>query len=412
MHIFIAGYYGFGNTGDEVILRTMVTQLRELRTDARITVTSATPVETAAAYGIESVSWCNLVALDEAIERSDLVLVGGGGLFFDTFGFDPAAFLTDFHTGIAFYTAPVVLGAIHRKPVMLYAVGVGPLVSEPGRRLTRLACDLASAITVRDAGSKTILASLGVAPEKVEVTADPAFGCVPHIAAASSPPTRRRPRVAVAVRPWDAGVPADAWEGEVVTALDALLARTGGSVVFVPFQHLPGRPEDDVVVAERFRARMKHTDRAEILGGALDAPAAYLALADSDLIVGVRLHSLVLGLLARVPVVALNYDPKVGQLMNRVGLGTHLLELGTLRSTALLNVMENALTSKAATLRRLDDEVAQLTRLARHDAMKAVALVGHVTRATDGWNGDAMAMIPDPWRAKLREAVGGCALDL
>ena len=112
-----------------------------------------------------------------------------------------------------------------------------------------------------------------------------------------------------------------------------------------------------------------------------------------------------LGSLARVPVVALNYDPKVGHLMNRLGLGAHLLELGTLRSAALLDVIESALTTSGPTLERLDGEVTRLTNLARQNAVEAVACLERGARATHGWNGDAISLVPEPWRARLRDRV-------
>ena len=51
---------------------------------------------------------------------------------------------------------PALLSAIYGKPLMLYAVGVGPLLSEHGRQYTKVIGDLAPRITVRDAASKSL----------------------------------------------------------------------------------------------------------------------------------------------------------------------------------------------------------------------------------------------------------------
>jgi polysaccharide pyruvyl transferase WcaK-like protein len=105
-----------------------------------------------------------MLAIFEAVRASDLILVGGGGIFHDYWGFNPNAFLTDNHWGISFYTAPALLGSLYKKSVMLYAVGVGPLLSEHGKTFTKAACDAATVITVRDEPSKLLLESIGVAP--------------------------------------------------------------------------------------------------------------------------------------------------------------------------------------------------------------------------------------------------------
>lgn len=370
--VFVAGYYGFGNTGDEVILDAMVAELRALRPGLAVTVTSATPRETAAAHGVDAVRWCDVAVLDAAVAASDLVLIGGGGLFFDTFGFDPRWFMTDNHTGIAFYTCPAVLGARHGKPVMLYAIGAGPIVTDAGRRFTRIACDLAKVITVRDPESKDVLASIGVPVEKVEVTADPAFAFAPGAAPA---PHGERPRVAVATRPWDVGDPEGAWERALVAALDAFLDRCAGTVLYVPFQRLPGMPEDDVRVAERCRRRMRHASRADVLGGPVDPATTYAALAAADLVVGVRLHSMVLAALARRPAVALDYDPKVGAVMRRLGLAARCLPLVGLDAAALGAAMDAALASDESERARLARTAAALGDLARRNAAAAIALL-------------------------------------
>src|SRR5580704_6698444 len=93
--IFIAGYYGFDNAGDEAILRCMVDHLRALRPNLDITVASGNPEKTAARHGVRSVPWNDIHAVRGAVEKCGLVLVGGGGLFHDYWGVDPDTFLTD-----------------------------------------------------------------------------------------------------------------------------------------------------------------------------------------------------------------------------------------------------------------------------------------------------------------------------
>src|SRR5271169_1177965 len=91
--VTIVGYYGFRNAGDEVILAAMLRDLRR-RPDLSIAVASAAPRETAEAHGVDSFLWSDTRALMNSVESADLVIVGGGGLFHDSFGFDPDAFLT------------------------------------------------------------------------------------------------------------------------------------------------------------------------------------------------------------------------------------------------------------------------------------------------------------------------------
>ena len=51
-NILISGYYGFDNIGDESILRTLVTSLRERIPDCSLTVLSHDPAATREKYGV------------------------------------------------------------------------------------------------------------------------------------------------------------------------------------------------------------------------------------------------------------------------------------------------------------------------------------------------------------------------
>ena len=115
--ILLAGYYGFGNAGDEAILASILAHLRELRPDAAVTVVSGDPRETARAYGVEAVFWRDPLALEDAARQADLIVIGGGGLFHDYWGFPADAILTDAHWGLSYYAAPAALALLHEKPL-------------------------------------------------------------------------------------------------------------------------------------------------------------------------------------------------------------------------------------------------------------------------------------------------------
>ena len=339
--VFITGCFGFGNIGDEAILAAMVVHLREQRPDLQITATSATPQATAEMLGIQAVLWSDVFAMMEAVRAADLVIIGGGGIFNDYRGVDPAMFLTDNHWGITFYTAPAALAILFDKPVMLYAVGVGPLFSDCARLFTKFACEVAARVTVRDAGSGALLESLGVPKDRIAVTADAVFG----MPAGNGAPELDgdAPRIAVALRPWSVGVDQKFWEQEIASGLDRFLGGHAGSVVFIPFQRLKGSPEDDTPVAMKVQSLMKNKDRTSVLTS--DPPPQQILglLKQCHLVIGMRLHSMILGMLSQIPVLALSYDEKVDQLMIRAGMQARTLNIRSLDEAGLSDAMERIL---------------------------------------------------------------------
>jgi len=173
--ILIAGYYGFGNTGDEAILSAILKDLRALRPDLDLHVVSGNPSETASRYRVRAVLWSDIQAIIEHAQACDLILLGGGGIFHDYWGAQANTLLTAKHAGIPFFSGFPLLAWLLDKPCMIYAAGVGPLFSDEGKELTRLAFELVDVATVRDAESRQILQTLGLSVDKIRVTADPAF---------------------------------------------------------------------------------------------------------------------------------------------------------------------------------------------------------------------------------------------
>ena len=136
--ILLAGYYGFGNLGDDILLETYLARLRP-RFDVSVLLPGQ-PVD----------RWSPR-AVVRAVANTDILLFGGGGIFQDKTG----------SLGLAYYLSLILLARLFGKRVVLLGQGIGPL-SPFGLPLTRAVLRLAEKITVRDAASLELLEGLSV----------------------------------------------------------------------------------------------------------------------------------------------------------------------------------------------------------------------------------------------------------
>jgi polysaccharide pyruvyl transferase CsaB len=389
--ILIAGYTGFGNAGDEAIAKVVTDHLRERISGAEITVVSGDPPHTAQAYGVRAIGWRDPLAIAKAVSQTDLTIVGGGGLFQDYWGFDPAAVLTREHWGLSFYVTPALLSAVYGKPLMLYAVGAGPLLSEHGRTYTKVAGDIAARITVRDLASKELFESLGVSRDKITVTADPAFDLAPSPEAAALPEVREwksgGPAIAVCLRTWNFGADSTFCDREVAAALDDVLANEGGRILFVPFAG-----GDDLYVARRVFNRMSHRQNAAVLEQPCSPAMLAGIVAHADLVLGMRLHSVIFSLSAQVPFVALEYDPKLGGLAALTGFQEFTLPFSGIEADVLARRMRQALHEKERFREGTGTLAGDLRRRARENAVIAADLLHRGSAVTD-YGPDARVLI-------------------
>src|SRR5262249_35159005 len=233
---------------------------------------------------------------------------------------------------------------VYGKPLMLYAVGAGPLLSEHGRTYTKVAGDIAARITVRDQISKDLFESLGVAPDKITITADPAFDVAAEPAPALPEVQEWKsagPSIAVCLRTWNFGSDSTFSDREVARALDDVLVNEGGRILFVPFAG-----GDDIYVARRVLKDMKQRDRAVVLEQPCSPNALAGIIGSADLVLGMRLHSVIFSIASHTPVVALEYDPKLAGLAALTGLQDYMLPFGGVEWDVLSRRLRQALHEK------------------------------------------------------------------
>lgn len=295
MRVLLSGYYGFGNLGDEALLEVIAGRVRARFPGTILEVLSASPALSARRYGVEAAARWDWRQVRAAIGRADVVLSGGGGLLQNA---------TSLRSLL--YYAGIVREAIRiKRKTMIFAQSVGPL-DLLGRFVVRRFCRGIARATVRDERSRALLSSL-VPKVDVERTADPVFLYDPpdeplDLSAQGLGP-ESGPYAVVSVRK----VPALRDVAPVVgRCVDRLSAEHGIRVAFLPL----GGAGDAEASTEIIRAC---ASTPVLLPECSLAKAAGI-LRGARVVVGMRLHALVLAARVAVPFLALAYDPKVSAL--------------------------------------------------------------------------------------------------
>ena len=116
-NVVISGYYGYHNSGDDIMLQSIVENLRAQRDDLSLTVLSLNPKETRAQFDVNAIYRFNFISVWLRLRKTDLLLTGGGNLIQD-----------ETSTKSLIYYLWVINTARRRGAKnMLYAKGIGPV---------------------------------------------------------------------------------------------------------------------------------------------------------------------------------------------------------------------------------------------------------------------------------------------
>jgi polysaccharide pyruvyl transferase CsaB len=294
--VLISGYYGFDNLGDEALLDVIVQRLRAKYPGGSIDVLSGDPDATAARLNVETTPRMDLGAVRRAIDRADVVLSGGGGLLQNVTSLP----------SLLYYAGIVRSATRANKRTMIFAQSIGPL-DVFGRAVVRACCGGVAAATVRDERSRRLLSSL-LPKVRVELTADPVFLFEPDGAPldlAAEGLGGPGPLVVVSVRRWPHN---EATIAALAAAVDRLANEHGAQVAFLP---LGGASDADVSTSVIRRAKS-----APLLLPAMTLGQAAQIIGHATLVIGMRLHALIIAARLGVAFTAVPYDPKVSSLLD------------------------------------------------------------------------------------------------
>jgi polysaccharide pyruvyl transferase WcaK-like protein len=250
-----------------------------------------------------------------AIARHDALIVGGGDLVRDDFGW----------RGFFFPMEKVAAALLLRKKVYFVNVGIGRPRTRYGRRLLRWALPRAEQIIVRDLRSIAVCQECG-AENRTTFASDIVVSLKAFLKrdtweTAATAAAVSRPYLIVSLRE-----AADAF-GQftldddrirtIATALDEIVAGGDCDVIFVPFQ--TGEIHDSRI-HERVIANMRHRARAMNRPWTTDIGGMCRLFADASGVVAMRLHAAVLAVCFDRPCLVLPYDHKLREFARLGGL--------------------------------------------------------------------------------------------
>lgn len=397
--VVLSGYYGCGNLGDEAVLAGLLRALRRLEVGARVVVLSADPPRTARLHGVAAEPR-GLRGAWRALAGASVLVSGGGSLLHD---------VTSFRSPL-YYLGIMALARLRGARVVWAAQGIGPVRRRWLRWLVGREARRAWAITVRDEASRQTLARWsGLDPGRIEVVPDPAWALAEaadqgRARLAGAPTTgasaagagdahRQRPRsealhVAVAWRDWP-GQPVPAREaGRALGLALAELLPAGSRVTVMALQ--PGQDMEPCrELARALQDRLSRHGPGRSLEVAVapapeDPAEAVGSLAQFDLVVGVRLHALILAGAAGVPFVGVAYDPKVEGLLDELRWPLDAIHPGEVADPAAWRArLADALTRREALRERLLATRRAMAREAEAALRPVAALLGAGARPRD-----------------------------
>ncbi|PWW37317.1 MULTISPECIES: polysaccharide pyruvyl transferase CsaB [Paenibacillus] len=409
--LVISGYYGFRNSGDEAVLKSILTALEEESHRSNITiepiVLSGDPESTTSMYGVRAVHRMKLKEVREAIKESDGLISGGGSLLQDATGLK----------SIPYYLGVIKLAQWLKKPTFIYAQGIGPVNRKMFNPMIRSVFKACNYVSVRDEQSAEYLRGLGLQWNQIHVVPDPVMGLplpeanTEEVSSVKTDSKRsistetsleetseqsssaenltvnaqgagahaengesihtKLPVIGVSVRFWES----DRKELTAIAAgLKKLCSKKAVHLRFLPF-HLPLDEQASRFVMEMLGDLGNKGSEVSITKDLTDPQLMLQEVSNCDVVIGMRLHSLIYAASQYVPPVGISYDPKIDQFILRLDSET-VGSTDALDGDKLAKTVANLLDQRSQWLKEHEEGITQLKQEAKVPAQQIIKYLG------------------------------------
>ncbi|MBN4069299.1 MAG: polysaccharide pyruvyl transferase CsaB [Alkaliphilus sp.] len=338
-NIFIFGYYGFDNLGDEAILLSIIKQIKNSREKFELTALVKEDANAKAKYGINTVSRKSIFRIIDIIKKSDIIISGGGSILQDVTS----------SRSLMYYLAIILISKMLNKKVMFYANGFGPINKAHNRMIATCIINKVDVIAVRDYKSKELMQSMGI-KNNILVTADATFAME---LLKENEAKNLIEEVAFDENKKAIGISVRQWKNlknykETVAKMGDYLSKLNYQIVFIPMQH-----PSDVEISKEISAMMEN--ESVVLEKKYAPNELISIMGNLEMLIGMRLHSLIFAAISGVPMVGIEYDPKIKSFLDDF----EQLSAGDVESLEFISfctVVENTLHHRDEIIEKLSDK--------------------------------------------------------
>ena len=283
----VSGYYGFHNTGDDAVLDVLIREIRVREPGAVIAVITQNEYPTLKKSGVKFIDRRSIPETLTALYHTRTLIFGGGSLLQDVTS----------RRSLAYYALILKAGHCLCDRVHIFSNGIGPLGIAGEKTVSRLLSS-ADSVSVRDPFSFCEAVRMGADPASVTLGADPVFLMERDAGGEKllSDFGIGGKFFAVSLRSFS-----ESEDFSQIIVFCEKMKKKGLLPLFFPMQ--------ESADGEICRRAAKACGGAVFSGKSAGEILSVLSLAEFS--VGMRLHFLLLSLMAEKPTVALSYDVKI-----------------------------------------------------------------------------------------------------
>lgn len=257
------------------------------------------------------------------LEMCDILCIGGGNLLMT---------LNNNNYWAVKINRLVKLAKKKNKKIFIISVGAGPILTKKSQKLFSDALNMADYITVRDENSKILLKDILNVKQHIEVSGDPAL-LLDNVRKGFT--NKEKKNIAISIIPFGKKdffnlkwYKESNYYMEMYEKLIVYLFNKNPSIVFNLFSSAYTDYEVILQLEKQIKEKNKKITEENL-------KVVYIKSLDDllefyqkqDLVIGTRMHSLIIAFTQFIPIIAISWQDKVDGFMNYIGMSQHCYNL-------------------------------------------------------------------------------------
>jgi len=321
--VTVVGYFGENNAGDEALLASLLDRLNEIPYMQPVIIAFNNPEQVSRLHNVKAIAGYDFENINKVINMSDLVILGPGGLIEDYARLD-AKYLFN-PQGMYRYIYPVIMSQLYGKLTIGYGLGIGPLHLEQSKNAVKLALNGMDKIFVRDVRSLSLLEEIGL--RNAELSADAVLNLKiqQNDIKLNSKTEKNRTIIGISLRPF-LDIDIERLLKELSIFMLHMMEDTNIDFALIPMQY-----EYDMPVIKKLydliisRSEL-YSNRIQIIDDGLHPRTLMEYINTLDLMIGMRLHSIIMASALNKPFIAIEYDPKVSEFAKALNMDDYIIK--------------------------------------------------------------------------------------